>query len=353
LSLVFLLPLFAAKAQAIKWPNPEVEQLYKSAQASLSAGSYKQAIASYQQAIVLVPDQMILHRDLAQALLLSGNPVRAEQIITPVIEKDGADALSYVIAANVQLALKEEKKARKLLDKGIEKNPQSGFLYRERGKFYEEHGNMPEALQQWVDGIAAEPAFHLNYYDAARAYMQTTNNVWAIVYGEIFVNLERVTPRSAETRKLLLDAYRRFYATPNADISGRKKNASAGPASFEDAVALTLLKLSPVVAEGVNTESLTMLRTRFSMDWMANYAGKYPYALFQKYDDLLREGHFDAYNEWLFGRAENPTQYDAWVKFHPESIPEYEAWYSTHRLQPATTDVYKHAVSKQIFPKSK
>ena len=83
LSLAFLLPLFAAQAQ-VKWPNPEVEQLYKSAQASLSTGAYQKAIASYQQAIAIVPEQMILHRDLAQAFLLSGNPARAEETATPL-----------------------------------------------------------------------------------------------------------------------------------------------------------------------------------------------------------------------------------------------------------------------------
>jgi len=351
-TLAFLLPLCPALAQGLKWPNPEVEQLYKSAQASLSAGAYRQAIASYQQAIAQAPDVMILHRDLAQALLLSGNPLRAEKVIDPLIEKGEADAMSYVIAANVQMGLKEDKKARKLLDKGIEKFPNSGFLYHERGKFYEEQDNMTDALRQWVEGTAAEPTYHLNYYEAARSYMGTTKYVWAIIYGEMFVNLERSTPRSAETRKLLLSAYNRFYATPD-QVKGSKKQKKTEIDNFEAAVSETLLKLAPVLSDGINTESLTMLRTRFSMEWMAAYAGRFPFTLFRMYDELLRAGHFDAYNQWLFGRAENAAQFDAWVKFHPGAILEYELFYTRHPLRPIPADAYSHDISKQMFTGAK
>jgi hypothetical protein len=172
--------------------------------------------------------------------------------------------------------------------------------------------------------------------------------VWAIIYGEIFVNLERLTPRSGETRKLLLAAYKRFYATP--DVTAEKRPGKESPAgSFEDAVTRTLLKLSPVVADGITTENLTMLRARFSMDWRASWAASYPFTLFWMYDELLRAGHFDAYNQWLFGRAENPAQYDAWIKFHPDAVPAFEAWYRQHPLQPTASDAYSRAISSRMF----
>ncbi len=353
LSLVFLIGRSPAAAQVIKWPNPEVEQLYRSAQASLAAGAYKQAIASYQQALIAAPGQMVVRRDLAQAFLLSGSPLRAQAILDPLIDNGEADASTYAIAATAQTALREDKKARKLLDKGIEKYPNSGFLYHEKGKYYENTGDMWSALKQWTAGIGVDPAYHLNYYEAARGYMQTTTPVWAIIYGEIFINLERPTPRSAETRKLLLSAYKRFYATPDV-FGGQAAMKSLPPVhTFEDAVTQTLMKLSPVLADGVTTENLTMLRTRFSMDWTNNFADKYPFTLFRMFDELLREGHFDAYNQWVFGRVENGSQYEAWLKFHPEAMPEYEAFYRKRPLLPTASDAYNTEISKRIFPKRK
>jgi tetratricopeptide (TPR) repeat protein len=336
------------------WPSPEVEALYKSAQASLSSGNFKQAIASYQQAIALAPDKAILYRDLANAYLLSGSYSRAEQIITPIIDKGGADAQSYALASAIQSALKEDKKARRLLDRGLEQYPNSGFLFHEKGKFYEEQGEQQEALKTWLAGISADPGYHINYYEAARTYMQTSKPVWTIIYGEIFINLERYTPRSGETRKMLLAAYKRFYATPDAeDVPSFGKSAlSAAPSNFEQAVTQTLLRLAPVVADGISAENLTMLRTRFSMEWVAKYAARYPFTLFSHWDDLLRAGHFDACNQWVFGRAENQAQYDAWIKFHPEALPAYEQYYARNPLRPTAADAYNDGVLKGIFLKT-
>lgn len=333
------------------WPSPEVEALYRSAQASLSAGSFRQAIASYQQAIALAPDKPILYRDLTNALLLSGNYSKAEHTIMPLIEKGNADAQSYALASAVQSALKEDKRARKLLDQGLEKYPNSGFLFHEKGKYYEEQGEIQDALHSWLTGISVDPGYHINYYEAARAYMKTTKPVWAIIYGEIFVNLERFTPRSGESRKLLLAAYKRLYATPNEEDVPRfgKGSASKTAQNFEQTLTQVFMRLAPVTSDGITTENLTMLRTRLAMEWTNSYAAKYPFTLFQYWDDLLRTGHFDAYNQWLFGRAENQAQYDAWVKFHPEAIPAYEKYYSAHPLQPTAADAYNDAVLKGIF----
>jgi len=341
----------AASAQVVNWPNPEVEQLYRSAQASLASGAFRQAIASYQQAINLAPEQSILYRDLAQALLLSGNPLRAEKVIAPLIDKGQGDAQAYVIAANVQTALKEDRKARKLLDEGMEKYPNSGYLYHERGRIASDANDPVTALRMFTSGMRVEPGYHLNYYDAARLYVKTEEPVWAIIYAEIFVNLERPTARSGETRKLLLAAYKHFYSQPKDKEPkyGRKGSAAAEPGDFAGAVSAVLLRLAPVISDGISTENLTMLRTRFIIDWQATYRDTYPFTLFRMHDDLLRAGHFDAYNQWLFGRAENPAQAEAWNKFHPDAVPQYERYYQQHPLQLSASDAYNSEISKRLF----
>lgn len=338
-------------AQAVAWPNPEVEQLYRSAQGSLSAGAFRQAIASYQQAIALAPEQSILYRDLAQAYLLSGNALRAEKVINPLIAKGQGDAQAYAIAANVQTALREDRKARKFLEEGIEKYPNSGYLYHERGRIAADANDQLTAVRMYTAGMKAEPSYHLNYYDAARLYVRTDEPVWAIIYGEIFVNLERPTARSGETRKLLLAAYKRFYAQPDAAAEPRYgKKRKPAPGNFAEAVTSVLLRLAPVAADGMSTENLTMLRTRFIIDWQAaGYWDQYPFTPFRMHDDLLRTGHFDAYNQWLFARAENPAQADAWNKFHPDAVPAYERYYQQHPLLLTASDAYNGDISRKLF----
>ena len=45
---------------------------------------------------------------------------------------------------------------------------------------------------------------------------------------------------------------------------------------------------------------------------------KYPHRLFDYHQQLLREGMFEAYNQWLFGTVENLTAYDSWTRTHAD-----------------------------------
>jgi hypothetical protein len=73
-------------------------------------------------------------------------------------------------------------------------------------------------------------------------------------------------------------------------------------------------KQSSLINKGVTTETLTMIRARFILDWYENNASRYPFKLFDFHRQLLQEGMFDAYNQWLFGTTENLAVYDNWTK---------------------------------------
>jgi tetratricopeptide (TPR) repeat protein len=351
--LLLLFSVAQAGAQAPVWSSPEVEQLYNQARSYLSSGNLRQAIPIYQQAINLAPDVVLLYRDLANAYYLAGRYELADKTLSPVIESGRADEQCYQIAASSRIAQKEDKKARRILESGIDKFPHSGLLYHEYGKYYDDKNEEEAALKQWLAGIAADPAYRVNYYEAARTYMITSKPVWAILYGELFVNLESQTPRADETRKMLIAAYKKLYsATTTGEVKAFGSNSQEAPGSFEEAVRQTYMKLAPVVSDGISTETLTMLRARFVMDWMAAHAAKYPYSLFSYQDDLLREGHFDAYNQWLFGRAESVPFYDAWNGFHKGAIPALTAWQARRPLQPSVSDSYNEGKTKGIFPQN-
>jgi hypothetical protein len=72
-------------------------------------------------------------------------------------------------------------------------------------------------------------------------------------------------------------------------------------------------KQSNVAAAGINAESLTMIRTRFILDWFSSQKDRLPFRLFEQQRQLLQEGMFDAYNQWIFGPAQNLTAYQTWV----------------------------------------
>nr|MDQ6905165.1 hypothetical protein [Bacteroidota bacterium] len=91
-----------------------------------------------------------------------------------------------------------------------------------------------------------------------------------------------------------------------------------GKSAFEVAFLTSMNKQNSVVINGLNAETLTMIRTRFILDWDQASAKKFPFALFEKQEQLLSEGLFTAYNQWIFGAAQNLASYQNWIGTHSE-----------------------------------
>ena len=87
-----------------------------------------------------------------------------------------------------------------------------------------------------------------------------------------------------------------------------------------------MANLSSLANKGLTTEILTMIRTRFILDWYANYSTKYPFRLFDYQRQLLTEGMFNAYNQWLFGTSENLAAYENWTKTNTEEYNNFSTF---------------------------
>ncbi|MBS1775402.1 MAG: hypothetical protein JSS64_03875 [Bacteroidetes bacterium] len=356
--LTFMLAVFSSTsmvAQEVYWPSPEVEQMYKQAKDYLSRGAINQSIILLQQAIQLAPDVMVLYRDLAQALNAAKQYDEAFATIDPIIQRKQADELCYQIAANALFGKGENKKARKMVESGLNSYPNSGILYHEVARAYEAENDLEFALDALLKGIQADPFYHLNYYEAARLYLNTSKPLWTVLYGEVFANMERHTPRSVELRKMMLEAYKKIFSTVGtSNVPKYGASITEGEQqTFEAAVLQVFMQLAPVMSDGITTENLIMLRTRFVMDWKTTFADKFPYTLFAYHDKLLREGQFDAYNQWLFGIPENPSLYNSWTQFHPQAISNLENWAKANPYRPVAADFYNTKEVRGLFPKKK
>jgi hypothetical protein len=82
-------------------------------------------------------------------------------------------------------------------------------------------------------------------------------------------------------------------------------------------------KVKVVAENGINVESLIMIRTRFVLDWFEKYAAKFPTKLFEYHQQLLREGIFPAYNQWMFGSIQNLMAYQSWITSHATEYADF------------------------------
>ncbi|HEX6190803.1 MAG TPA: hypothetical protein VFZ42_00495, partial [Chitinophagaceae bacterium] len=172
------------------------------------------------------------------------------------------------------------------------------------------------AIELWEEGIRVDPAYSGNYYNAARYYFYTKDKVWSLIYGEVFVNMESLSERGAAMKQLLFEGYKeKLFAEPDL-LKGSENTKSA----FAKAYLIAMNKQSALTSKGVNIEVLTMIRTRFILDWFVTSAPRYPFRLFDYQQQLIREGMFEAYNQWLFGPVENLAAYDNWTKTHSEKF---------------------------------
>ena len=339
-----------AIAQTPDWPSPEAEQMYQQGMNSLSRGNTQEAIAIFQKTLQVAPRTFVVRRSLAQAYQLGGENDNAIKVLEPIFSSQEADPECYRIAAQAWSGKNEFTKARKTLNDGIGAHSKSGMLYYELGLLYEQQNDYEKALKSWLDGIANDEEYHLNYFEAAMAYMRTDNAIWPIIYGEIFVNKEPNTQRGYQARILLLDAYKKLFFTPSKEVTGEKPFGYT-PSNFEEAVKQTYMSLFFVVSDGISTENLTMLRSRFIISWKNNFAARYPFSLFNYQEQLMRDGNFDAYNQWLFGKVENPKEFDLWAASFSQDMNRMQQIRASAPLKMVQTDDYNRQRNfKNMFP---
>lgn len=292
--------------------------LHETAKGFMRSGDFDNAVIVLTRALQQDNNSLELQKDLVMSYYLKRDYVKALEGAKKIIEREDADVICFQLAGNVYKALEEAKECEKVYKKGLKKFPNSGPLHSEYGELLWSLKDY-SAIRLWEKGIQVDPSYSGNYYNAALHYFYTKDKVWSLVYGEIFINMESLSQRGIAMKQQLLRAYKeKLFAEPDL-MKGEEKNKS----EFAKAFLQTMSKQSSVANKGISTETLTMIRTRFILDWYQTYAAKYPLRLFDYQQQLIKAGMFDAYNQWLFGTVENLAGYDAWSKSHAE---QYEAF---------------------------
>ena len=294
----------------------EVEELHQNAKAFMQQKDYANATIILVRAIKMEPNNLGLAKDLAFNYYVQNEFDKGVQVLLPFFNKNTADDQAYQIGGLIYKVSGKFKEADNLYKKGLKSFPKSGPLYNDYGEFLWMQQDY-SAIKIWETGIKEDPAFGTNYYNAAKYYYMSKDKIWSILYGEIFLNVESYTARSAEMKNILLESYKKLFA--EADLLSNTKDLN----KFEIAYLTTMNKQNSVVKWGIGVESLTMIRTRFILDWNQDYKEKFPFHLFDLQNKLLSDGLFPAYNQWLFGSVQSLAAYQNWININKE---EYAAF---------------------------
>ncbi len=298
--------------------NTDAKSLQETGRTFMRQGDFSNALVLFNKALQQKPDDLEIQKDIVLTYYLSHDYAKAMEAGKPLPDRPDADVQCFQLLGMVYKAIEERKECEKLYKKGIKTFPNSGVLYNEYGEMLWTKQDY-DAIKMWEKGIETDKNFPSNYYNAAKYYYFSKDKVWGLIYGEIFLNMESYSRRTEEIKKLLLDGYKKLFVEAKMTNNQDTKN------EFVNAYLDVMSRQSQIASNGITVETLIMIRTRFLLDWMDKYAAKFPYKLFDYQQQLLRNGLFEAYNQWLFGSAQNLTGFQNWSTTHAD---EYEKFTS-------------------------
>ncbi len=309
--------LFAIYCETNAQPG-DTKTLQETARTFMRTGDFDNAIIVLTRALQNDSKNLELQKDLTMSFYLKRDFVKALEGAKEIIDRDDADVQCFQIAGNVYKALEQAKDCDKMYKKALKKFPKSGALLSEYGELLWSTKDF-SAINYWEEGIKNDPAFGGNYYNAAIYYFYSKDKIWSLIYGEIFVNMESLSERGAAMKELLLQGYKEKLFSEANLLNGEEKNKN----EFALAFLSSMNKQTGIAIDGLSVDALIMIRTRFILDWYAASATKFPYRLFDYHKQLLSEGMFEAYNQWLFGPTNNLAAYDSWTKLHADDYNNF------------------------------
>ncbi|MEY2830725.1 MAG: hypothetical protein RIQ33_2583 [Bacteroidota bacterium] len=227
-------------------------------------------------------------------------------------------------------------KALNVLDIGIKKFSEAGILYLQKGTIYAAQKKYNSAINCFEKGIDAEPLLAANYYYAAKLYCYSNEEVWGMIYGEIFMNLERNSKRTTEISKLLFDTYKseiKFTTDSTTAVSFSKFVSIKNDELSNVAIYEPTLMQALIGTKALNINTLDKVRTKFLDIYYENkYPLKFNNILFQFQKEIKDAGHFEAYNHWLLYKG-NETDFTIWQLKNKEKWEKFIEWYKSHKLE--------------------
>lgn len=336
-NLSFFLTLFCL-SYTFAQENPFAKEINEAIE-QMDAGNISQSRVTLEAVLQKDSTNYDAWYEYAYSYYMQKDYARAVEIMqTQTEHAQATDQLWQMIGNGLDLMEKSDE-ALAAYAKGLERFPNSGRLYVETGNVYLMQDKVDQAIPYYEKGIEMDPGFPSNYYRLARIYLNTENEIWGVLYGEIFMNLERNTQRTREMSYWLYQTYQKalVYEKGAWQISFAK-DASPFTIDFEMAIGLAAGKYSAANKKPtLNVAALTAIRKELLLTFTEQ--GKTNdmllYAFWQQIEDM---GFWDAYNAWVFAQAPN-DQFEKWRKANDADFGYFVKWYNPNPIV-ITTENY-------------
>ena len=308
-------------------------------------GKVDESIVLLKEGSKLEPERFDYQYEMAYAYHLKSDYKESVKILEKIENHKSVTDRFFQLLGNSYDNVKKPKKAIEVYERGLKKFPNSGNLYLELGVMHLDDKDMNVALTYFEKGIDVDPTFPSNYFWASKIFCKTTEEVWGMIYGEIFMNLERNSKRTAEISKLLYDTYKseiKFTGENSFSVSFSKNstinisdltNPGKMRLPFGVGVYETTLMISMLSAKSIDINSLNNIRSSFVDNYFQRGNDKtYPNILFSYQKQVKNAGHIEAYNHWILMKGDEDG-FDNWMNSNKEKWDNFVIWFTDNEMK--------------------
>jgi len=345
LLLLLILLSFPAFSQ-----SDRVKSLTQEAITLMDKGELDASVSLLQEALKIDSKNATVIYELGLAYYHKQDYKKALEVTAPLLKDKKASDQVYQIRGNCYDMLGDRSKAIKTYEDGLKKFPNSGALYLESGIVMLKSGDKNKALGYFEQGIAAAPKHPSNYYWAAKLFLESNEEVWGMLYGEIFRNLEPNSKRSAELSKLLFDTYKReikYTSDSTISVSFSKNNVIGyndkkssfnlpfGTIAYEPTLAIAVAG-----TKQIDLATLHQIRTNFTETFYKNdISTRFDNLVFKWHQTLIEQGKFEAYNYWLLGEGAE-DEYTDWLQQNEAKLNSFVDWYNNNDFPVSSGELF-------------
>lgn len=161
-------------------------------------GKLDESIKLLEEAQKLDSTRLDYPYEMAYAFHLKKDLPRTIEILEKVRGHKDVSERYFQLLGNTYDMLGKTTEAFSVYDAGLIRFPNSGMMHLEKGNVHWGKKEFEKALENYERGIQVDPQFPSNYFRAAKLYCGSSEKMWGLIYGEIFMNLERNTAGPAK-----------------------------------------------------------------------------------------------------------------------------------------------------------
>jgi tetratricopeptide (TPR) repeat protein len=353
---LIILCIFVLNGYSYTQSDTLIQSIIAHSQNVEEQGDVKYAVELLKSNTRSYPDSPELRKELSLLYYRSEMYKRSLKQCRKLLRKFEPDAEIYQLKAHCYINIGKLKKAEKSLEEGLKELPQEGVLFTEKGRLAMHQKNYQNAIEWFENGIQIDPNSSGNYYWAAKIYLQSTEELWGLFYGEIFMNLERFSSRTREISSLLFETLNReivFYNDTAISVNlCMDSNFEIPSDDTTNYVSYGQEIIEPLYKSSLNDISHLSITNidKFRDEFLKNYSQlnqkEYPnHFLIDFHKELLKKGHFEAYNYWIFMMG-NPKEFQAWETENSSQWKLFIRWFEDYTFEIDPSDHYYSAQFK-------